>query len=110
VLIRATFGLRHKHSILPQRCGLLFPLANNTFIFAIAFSCFCSRAASLWNAGDLQGVRQSLANQVDFIATFHTSTRRCALTIDLHVPANNRSRREASFLEKSAVEEPAIYA
>ena len=110
MLIGASFCPRGKHTILFQRSDLKIAFAYRFLVFAIACSCFCGRAASRWQLQDFNRVEKSLANQVNSIAAFDATPRRCPLVIEFYMPPGHRSSRQGSGLEKAAVEQPSINA
>jgi hypothetical protein len=108
MFVRTPFCLRHQHSILSQGHRLIFPLTNRFLVFEITVSRLSCRAAPVRNTGHLKRIWQSLTNQVNLVSTFDTTAGCCALAVELHVPSRDRCCRQASGLEKSAIEKPAI--
>jgi len=110
MLVGTSVCLRHQQAILPQRCGLNFPLPDRCLVFNKAIACFGGRAAPIRYCRNGERERQALANHVNSVAASDPTAWRCALAINAHMPAGYRSRRTATGLEKSAVIQPSIYA
>jgi len=89
---------------------LKVPLTDCFLVFEIAFSCFCGRATPARYSGNVERIRQSLANQVNSVAALDATTRRCSLAVDPDMPSNYCGCRQASGLEKSTIKQPSINA
>jgi hypothetical protein len=86
MLVGAALSFWHQHPVLAQRCALNFSLPDRSLILDVTTPGLCRRPASAWNLEYLKRISQSIANQLDSVATLDTATWCRPFTIELHVP------------------------
>lgn len=107
-LVRAAFGSRHEQTILAQHLDSSLPLPDACLVLGVARLCLGRRAAPWRDRDYLEGIGETIANEIDPVTNGDPGSRRRAPAVQAHVSARNRSGCLTARLEEAAVVKPAI--